>query len=250
MADARFAEFARTQDPSLRDAIIEEFLPFARGLAHRYARRGEAMEDLEQVAAMALVKALDRFDPERGVKFTTFAAPTIIGELKRHFRDKGWAVQVPRRLQELYLELGKTASRLSQELGRSPTIQELAATVSAGEEEVLEAMELGQTAYQGASLDRPTGGDDDTATVADRLVAEDDTLEEASVRASLRALLDRLPERERHILYLRFFEDRTQSDIADEVGLSQMHVSRLIRQSLSELRSIAREDPEGAEALG
>lgn len=241
MAEERFFVFARTRQPALRDELVGEYLPFAYGLAHRYARRGEPVEDLEQVAALALVKALDRFDPDRGVKFTTFAAPTIIGELKRHFRDKGWAVQVPRRLQELYLELGKTAARLSQELGRSPTVSELAAVVGATEENVLEAMELGQTAYQGTSLDQPAS-DDETATIGERLTADSNTVEEASTRTSLRNLLGCLPDRERTILYLRFFEDMTQSDIAEQVGLSQMHVSRLIRQSLDELRSLARRE--------
>ncbi|HLG01839.1 MAG TPA: SigB/SigF/SigG family RNA polymerase sigma factor [Acidimicrobiia bacterium] len=239
MVESQLTLYARTRDPAVRDEIVKEYLGFAHGLSHRYARRGEPVEDLEQVAAMALVKAVDRFDPERGVKFTTFAAPTIIGELKRHFRDKGWAVQVPRRLQELYLELGKTAGRLSQELGRSPTVAELAGVVGASEEDVLEAMELGQTAYQGASLSQPTG-DGEGTTIADRLVANDNPVEEASTNASLRSLLNRLPERERTILYLRYFEDMTQSDIADRVGLSQMHVSRLIRQSLTEMRRAAR----------
>lgn len=233
--DERFERYA-SGDLRARDSIVEEFLPFAHGLARRYARRGVPVEDLEQVAAMALVKAIDRFDPERGVKFTTFAAPTIIGELKRHFRDHGWTVQVPRRLQELYLELGKTASRLSQELGRSPTVQELAETVGAHEDEVLEAWELGRSAYQGTSLDRPTGEDDDETRLSDRLGGADAEIEASQARASLRQLLRHLPERERHIVYLRFFEDLTQSEIAERVGISQMHVSRLIRQSLDELR--------------
>jgi len=236
MLEDLFDRYARTGDAAARDAIVSEYLAFARGLARRYSRRGEALEDLEQVAALALVKALDRFDPGRGVRFTSFAAPTIIGELKRHFRDKGWAVQVPRRLQELYLEVGKAAPALAQELGRSPTIGELADHVGANAEDVVEAMELGRTAYQGTSLDRPAGDDPDGGTIADGLAASNDTLAEASTRASLHGLLERLPERERHIIYLRFFEERTQADIAEEIGVSQMHVSRLIRQSLAQLR--------------
>lgn len=238
MTDIGFRDYARTRDPGLRAALVEEYLPFARGLARRYARRGESLDDLEQVAAFGLVKAVERFDPERGIRFTSFAAPTIIGELKRHFRDRGWSVQVPRRLQELSLELGKLSSDLAQELGRSPTVSELAARVGADDEEVLEAMELGRTAYQSVSIDEPAG-EQDTATLADRLAASEDAGETASNRASLARLLDCLPDRERRILHLRFFEDRTQSEIAEEIGISQMHVSRLIARSLDQLREIS-----------
>lgn len=220
-----------------RDVLVEEHLGFAHALARRYTRRGIALEDLEQVAAMALVKAADRYDPDRGVKFTSFAAPTIIGELKRHFRDKGWAVQVPRRLQELSLEVGKLSAELNQSLGRAPTVAELAQEVGTDEEEVLEALELSGVAYKGASLDQPVGGgDDEMLTLADQLQAEDTPEETATVRTTLRTLLRTLPARERRILELRFFDDMTQSEIADDVGLSQMHVSRLIRQSLDRLR--------------
>lgn len=220
-----------------RDVLVEEHLGFAHALARRYTRRGIALEDLEQVAAMALVKAADRYDPDRGVKFTSFAAPTIIGELKRHFRDKGWAVQVPRRLQELSLEVGKLSAELNQNLGRAPTVTELAEEVGTDEEEVLEALELSGVAYKGASLDQPVGGgDDETLTLADQLQAGDTPEAAATARATLRALLTTLPARERRILELRFFDDMTQSEIAGDVGLSQMHVSRLIRQSLEKLR--------------
>lgn len=241
MSDERFGAYARSRDGGLRDQLVGEYLAFAHGLARRYARRGEAIEDLEQVAAFALVKALERFDPGRGVKFTTFATPTIVGELKRHFRDRGWAVQVPRRLQELYLELGKAVASLSQEFGRSPTVPELAAAVGAGEEDVIEAMELGRGAYQGASLHQPAG-ENDATTIEERLRSTDDTLEEATTRASLDSLLRKLGERERQILTLRFFKDMTQSEIAEKVGLSQMHVSRLIRQSIERLQELAEGD--------
>ncbi len=230
---------------SNRDVLVEEHLGFASALARRYTRRGVALEDLEQVAAMALVKAADRYDPDRGVKFTSFAAPTIIGELKRHFRDKGWAVQVPRRLQELSLEVGKLSAELNQTLRRAPTLAELAQAVGTDEEEVLEALELSGIAYKGASLDQPTGGgDDETLTLGDQLQAEDVPESAAMARATLRALLESLPSRERRILELRFFEDMTQSEIADDVGLSQMHVSRLIRQSLEQLRERGTTDDE------
>lgn len=226
-----------------RDVLVEEHVGFAHALARRYTRRGIALEDLEQVAAMALVKAADRYDPERGVKFTSFAAPTIIGELKRHFRDKGWAVQVPRRLQELSLELGKLSAELNQALGRAPTVTELADEVGTDEEDVIEALELSGVAYKGASLDQPVGNaDDQTLTLADQLEAGDEPESAATARATLRTLLATLPARERRILELRFFHDKTQSEIADEVGLSQMHVSRLIRQSLDQLRGRADAD--------
>lgn len=236
-----FVEYARTRDASVRDRLIEEHLSFARRLAYRYARRGEAVEDLEQVASLALVKAVDRFDPERGVKFTTFAASTVIGELKRHFRDRGWAVQVPRRVQETYLELTQTLSRLAQEQGRSPTIAELAEAMDMDAEAVVEAMEVGRTAYQGVSLDEPVSDGDTETSRAELIGSDDPDLTFAAERTSLRSLLARLPVRERRILYLRFFEERTQAEIAEEVGVSQMHVSRLLRQSMDQLRRYARD---------
>src|SRR5438128_11445445 len=159
-----FETFAETRDPTLRDELIEAHLGLAEYLARRFANRGEPLDDLVQVASVGLLKAVDRFDPERGLEFSTYATPTIVGELKRHFRDKGWAVRVPRRIQELHLRLGKVVSTLSQDLGRSPTIAEVAERAGASEEEVLEAMEAGR-AYRFASLDAPGGGDEDSQTL-------------------------------------------------------------------------------------
>jgi RNA polymerase sigma-B factor len=188
------------------------------------------------------LKAVDRFDPERAVEFSTYATHTIVGELKRHFRDKGWAVRAPRRMQELYLRLGKIVSSLSQELGRSPTIQELATEAQVSEEEVLEALEAGQ-AYRFASLDAPSPGDDDGDNLGAHLGHEDPQMTDAEHRAALSPLIARLPPREQRILHLRFFEGLTQSEIASRLGISQMHVSRLLARSLAQLRSAA-EDPE------
>ncbi|MBA2752678.1 MAG: sigma-70 family RNA polymerase sigma factor, partial [Actinobacteria bacterium] len=187
------------------------------------------------------LKAVDRFEPSRGVEFSTYATHTIVGELKRHFRDKGWAVRAPRRMQELYLRLGKVVSSLSQELGRSPTIPELAADAQVSEEEVLEALEAGQ-AYRFSSLDAPGGGDDDDGdTLSAHLGEEDPRLLEAEHRAALSPLIESLAPRDQTILHLRFFVGMTQSEIADQLGISQMHVSRLLARSLNQLRAAASE---------
>ncbi|HET6794276.1 MAG TPA: SigB/SigF/SigG family RNA polymerase sigma factor [Acidimicrobiales bacterium] len=238
----RFAEFAETREPALREELVEAHLGLAEYLARRFANRGEPLDDLVQVASIGLVKAVDRFDPERAVEFSTYATHTIVGELKRHFRDKGWAVRAPRRLQELYLRLGQVISTLSQQLGRSPTIAELATEVQASEEEVLEALEAGQ-AYRFASLDAPAPGPDDegSATLASQLGSDDPTMAAAEDRAALGPLLDHLPPREQRILFLRFFQGMTQSEIAAQLGISQMHVSRLLARSLAQLRSLAAE---------
>jgi RNA polymerase sigma-B factor len=237
----KFAEFATSRDPALRDELIEAHLGLAEYLARRFANRGEPLDDLVQVASVGLLKAVDRFDPERAVEFSTYATHTIVGELKRHFRDKGWAVRAPRRMQELYLRLGKIVSSLSQNLGRSPTIQELAAEAQVSEEEVLEALEAGQ-AYRFASLDAPSPGDEDGDSMATHLGAEDAGLDDAERRATLSPLIARLPDREQRILHLRFFEGLTQSEIAARLGISQMHVSRLLARSLAQLRSAAEEE--------
>lgn len=234
----KFAEFAETRSPKTRDELIEAHLGLAEYLARRFSNRGEPLDDLTQVASVGLLKAVDRFDPTRGVEFSTYATHTIVGELKRHFRDKGWAVRAPRRMQELYLRLGRIVSTLSQELGRSPTIPELAADAQVSEEEVLEALEAGQ-AYRFASLDAPSPGEDEGDTMSSQLGEEDAGMIDAEHRVALSPLLAQLPKREQVILHLRFFEGLTQSGIAERLGISQMHVSRLLARSLAQLRSSA-----------
>jgi RNA polymerase sigma-B factor len=228
-----FATYASTRDNDVRTRLIEAHLGLAEHLARRFMHRGEAYDDLVQVSSLALVKAVDRFDPERGVEFTTFATRTIIGELKRHFRDRGWAVRAPRRIQELYLHIGQAIATLSQEKGRSPSIKEIAISTGATEDEVIEALEAGQ-GYRSASLDAP--GPDGEA-LGSRLGVNDAAFSDAEHRAALSPHLARLPERDRQILILRFVEGLTQSEIADRIGISQMHVSRLLSRSLTALRS-------------
>jgi RNA polymerase sigma-B factor len=234
----KFVEFARTGDVELRDQLVAAHIGLAEYLARRFANRGEPLDDLVQVASFGLLKAVGRFDPERGVEFSTYATHTIVGELKRHFRDKGWAIRAPRRMQELYLRLGKVVATLGQELGRSPSIAELATEVEVSEEEVLEALEAGQ-AYRFASLDAPAAGDSDGETLGSRLGVNDPALDDAERRATLSPLLSQLPPREQLILHLRFFEGLTQSEIATRLGISQMHVSRLLARSVAQLRAAA-----------
>jgi RNA polymerase sigma-B factor len=231
----QFATYAKTREPALRDELVSAHLGLAEYLARRFANRGEPLDDLVQVASLGLLKALDRFEPERGVEFSTYATHTIVGELKRHFRDKGWSIRAPRRMQELYLRLGKVVASMGQELGRSPTIAELAMETKVSEEEVLEALEAGQ-AYRSASLDVAT---EEGESLATRLGEEDPSLEDAERRATLSPLLAQLPPRERLILQLRFFDGLTQSEIANRLQISQMHVSRLLARSLAQLRAAA-----------
>jgi len=231
----QFAAYAQDRDPVLREQLVAAHLGLAEYLARRFANRGEALDDLVQVASLGLIKAVDRFDPERGVEFSTYATHTIVGELKRHFRDKGWAIRAPRRMQELYLRLGKVVGVLGQELGRSPTIAELAAEVKVSEEEVLEALEAGQ-AYRSTSLDAPS---EEGEPLAARIGEDDPSIEIAESRATLSPLLAQLLPRERLILHLRFFDGLTQSEIASRLGISQMHVSRLLARSVAQLRSAA-----------
>jgi RNA polymerase sigma-B factor len=187
------------------------------------------------VATIGLIKSVDRFDLERGVEFSTYATPTIVGEIKRHFRDKGWAIRVPRRLQELKLSLTKATADLSQANGRAPTVAELATHLGISEDDVLEGLESAN-AYSAVSLDAPDGGDDDAPVVADSLGVTDDALEGVEYRESLKPLLEQLPPREKKILMLRFFANMTQSQIAADLGISQMHVSRLLARTLAQLR--------------
>ncbi|SNS84820.1 RNA polymerase, sigma 28 subunit, SigD/FliA/WhiG [Actinomadura meyerae] len=219
----------------IRDQLVELHLPLVEYLARRFRNRGEWLDDLIQVATIGLIKSIDRFDLERGVEFSTYATPTIVGEIKRHFRDKGWAVRVPRRLQELKLSLTKAISDLAQREGRAPTVSELAAHLQMSEEEVLEGLESAN-AYSTVSLDAPDSGDEDAPAVADSLGMVDESLEGVEYRESLKPLLEKLPAREKKILLLRFFGNMTQSQIAAELGISQMHVSRLLARTLAQLR--------------
>jgi RNA polymerase sigma-B factor len=219
----------------IRATLVELHLPLVEYLARRFRNRGEWLDDLTQVATIGLIKSIDRFDLERGVEFSTYATPTIVGEIKRHFRDKGWAVRVPRRLQELKLSLTKAIGELAQREGRAPTVSELAVHLQMSEEEVLEGLESAN-AYSTVSLDAPDSGDEDAPAVADSLGMLDDALEGVEYRESLKPLLERLPPREKKILLLRFFGNMTQSQIAAELGISQMHVSRLLARTLAQLR--------------
>jgi RNA polymerase sigma-B factor len=230
-----FAELRETGDPKIREALAQLHLPLVEYLAKRFKDRGEPLDDLIQVGSVGLLKAIDRFDLERGVEFSTYATPTIVGELKRYFRDKGWAIRVPRRLQELSLRMNKVVAQLTQDLGRAPTIAEIAKAAQVSEDEVLEALESGQ-AYSTTSLDAPGGDDEDAPARLDRFGEEDMALENLEYFASLAPLIEQLPERERKILYLRFFKGMTQSKIAEQVGISQMHVSRLLSRILEFLR--------------
>ncbi len=235
----RYVEYEKTHDQALRDELVTEHLGLARILARRFANRGESYDDLFQVASLALVHALERFDPGRGVTFKTFATRTVIGELKHHFRDRSWSIRAPRRLQELYLEVARTIGQLSQELSRSPTAAEVASTLGVTEDAVLEAMEAGQ-GYRTSSIDVSEGGEEPLAA---RLGEDDGGFSGFENRSVLAEALATLPERERFILRLRFFEGMTQSEIAAEVGLSQMHVSRLLSATLEALRPICLDEP-------
>ena len=223
-------------DEEARSILADRYQGFARALARRFVRSGLSRDDLNQVASMALVKALDRFDPERGFKFTTFAARTIEGELKRHLRDSGWSIRVPRGLQELGLRAVRVASEFSQTEGREPTIEEIAELVEGDPEEVGQAL-LARRSFSAASLDAPVAGAD-TPRRLDRLPDHHERLERSPEWSDLSLVLEDLPEREQRILYLRFFEDMSQSEIAEIVGISQMHVSRLLRRSFEQLREL------------
>jgi RNA polymerase sigma-B factor len=224
-------------DLAAREQLIEQYMSLVRSLARRYSYRGEQLEDLVQIGAIGLIKAIDRFDVNRGVELTTYATPNIIGEIKRHFRDRGWSVRVPRGLQELNIQLSRLIEELTVQNGRSPTIPELAKAASVTDEEVLEALESGR-AYTSLSLSAGSGGHDDDGELdpLESLGTEEHQYEVSEDRAVLEPGFRVLDERERKILHLRFFEGLTQSQIAQQVGISQMHVSRLIRRSLEKIR--------------
>lgn len=234
-----FVKFAETRDPAVREELILSYSSLAAYLARKFANRGEPIEDLTQVAHIGLLKAVDRFDPTRGIEFTTYATVTIVGEVKRHFRDKFWTVRVPRRLRELNNSLMKSVESLSQRLGRSPTIPEIAEETGVPFEEVVEAFELGR-AYNPASLDAELAeGDEDHGTsLMDYLGGEDQELIRLEDRHTLEDALRSLPERQHEILRLRYYEGMSQADIARKLGISQMHVSRIQREALKRLREL------------
>lgn len=234
----------------LRDTLVREHMPVAEHIARRFSHRGESQEDLNQVATLGLINAVDRFDPERGVDFLSYAVPTIMGEVRRHFRDTGWAVRMPRRLQELHLSVSSAISSLSQELGRAPVPSELAAHIGISKDDVYKGLEAGN-AYRSASLDELLT-DTDEIPLGDAIGERDSELAEVENREAIRPLLDELDERERKILLMRFFRSMTQTQIAEQIGISQMHVSRLLARTLSWLRNRleteAPPDPEGQPA--
>ena len=236
-----FDRWRQFHDERAREALAERFLPLARSLARRYAKSSVPLEDLVQIASYGLVKAIDRFDPARGLAFSSFAVPTILGELKRHFRDAGWAVHVPRSDQERAHEVEKAVRQLSGQTGRSPTPGELARYLHLSEEQVLEGLETAQ-AYTATSLDAPRGSADDSSeSYLDQIGADDPDLGLVDESVSLGAAIRQLPTRERTVLHLRFVDDLTQTEIAERIGVSQMQVSRLLRGALQHLRELTKD---------
>ena len=240
-----FTRLAQRQDAALRDQLVERYLPLARQLARRYQRPDEPLDDLMQVDALGLVKAIDRFDVSREIAFSSYAVPTILGEIKRHFRDRTWAVRVPRDLQELALKVDRIVAELTRELHRQPSVGEIAARADASEEQVLEALEAG-AAHHSTSLDAPRGSEAEGGeTLGDALGDDEGGFEVAEQRATLDRLLRTITPREREVLRLRFEEDLTQAEIGEIVGVSQMQVSRIIRQAVTRLRRAARVETQG-----
>ena len=229
--------YASDRSPTVREELVERFMPLARRLAARYAGGAEPFDDLVQVASVGLVKAIDRFDPVRGTAFSTFAVPTILGELKRHFRDRGWSVHVPRDVQERILKVERALADLPSKLGHSPTVQEIAARIEATDEEVLEAMHAAQ-GHHAVSLDASSsiGDGDDPGPLRDRIGEEDLAFDTVEYGEAIGPILHEISERDRKVLHLRFVEDMTQSEIAEQVGVSQMHVSRILRATIEKLR--------------
>jgi RNA polymerase sigma-B factor len=234
----------RDGDVQAREQLVERFLPLARQLARRYQRASEPLDDLLQVASMGLIKAIDRFDADREIAFSSYAVPTILGEIKRHFRDRTWAVRVPRDLQELTLKVDRAVGDLSEQLRRQPSVAEIGEAVGADEEDVLEALQAGG-AYRAVSIEAPRGGggggDEDVTTLADSMGVDEEGFDRAEERATLARLLTTVTPREREVLRMRFEEDMTQAEIGEVIGVSQMQVSRVIRQALARLRAAADE---------
>jgi RNA polymerase sigma-B factor len=229
--------YARDRSPTVREELVDRFMPLARRLAARYAGGAEPFDDLVQVASVGLVKAIDRFDPERGTAFSTFAVPTILGELKRHFRDRGWSVHVPRDVQERILKVEKAMAELPAKLGHSPTVQDISQRIEASDEEVLEAMHASQ-GHHAVSLDATSamGDGDEPGPLRDRIGSEDVSFDTVEYGEAIGPVLAEISERDRQVLHLRFVEDLTQSEIAERVGVSQMHVSRILRATIEKLR--------------
>jgi RNA polymerase sigma-B factor len=238
-----FDRYVDARDPTDRDAVVERFLPLARQLAARYQRPEEPFDDVFQVACFGLVKAVDRFDVERGVAFSSYAVPTITGEIKRHFRDRAWAIRVPRDLQELALRVERVINDLTRDLGRQPSVEEVARATDTEPEDVLDAMEA-SGAYRATSLDMPraAGDDEPGATLGDTVGVDEEGYGQAEQRALLHDLMRCLTPREREVVTLRFAEDLTQAAIGDRIGVSQMQVSRVLRTALAKLRTLARAD--------
>ena len=232
--------YARDRDPVVREELVNRFLPLARSLANRYTGGPEPTEDLHQVASLGLVKAIEGFDPSLGYTFASYAAPTILGELKRHFRDRGRQVHLPRGLQERIAQVERAVDELPAKLQRAPTAQDVAEHTDLEVEDVLEAMEAA-SARRPYSLDATVGPDEDAATLVDTLGEDDPSYETVEYGEAISRTLELLPERERMILHLRFVEDLTQSEIATKVGISQMHVSRLLRRALDAVRAQVQE---------
>ena len=239
-ADSRqlFIRWQRNGDPVAREALVQRYMPLARSLTRRYGRSSEPFEDLLQVASLGLLKAIDRYDLDRGHPFQSFAVPTILGEMRRYFRDSGWAIHVPRGAQERALKVRDARERLANERGHAPTVNELAQYLELDSEDVLDALQAIQ-AYETVSLDAPRpGADDPTTAYGDSIGTDDERYELVELDATLAAVLGHIPERERLILKMRYVEDLTQTEIAERVGISQMQVSRLLRRSLEQLRSL------------
>ncbi len=237
--DELFKEYLKTRQRSVRDQLVIMHQNLVRFLAGKFANRGEPLEDLVQVGVIGLINAIDRFDPERGTKFSTYATPTIVGEIRRHFRDKAWSLKVPRRLQELNLAANKAADELSQRLGHPPTIQEIAAEVGASEEETLEAIELGN-AYDTVSLDSKLAYEGESAplTLAEFVGDLDGSLQNIETYGDLKQAIDSLEPREKAIIYYRFFRDMSQTEVARRLNISQMHVSRLQQKAVKRLKDL------------